>query len=271
MESACVETPQYQLRRRFIGGSDARIIMGNDEAALLRLWQEKRGEVEPEDLSGNLIVQLGVATEEPNRRWFELNTSQSVKDIQRRAVHPLIRWMAATIDGVVEATGAVFEAKFMLPWSFSEEGAVAKHMAQLQHNMRVIGAADAALSIIMGSGHWLGIKVAADPLYQQQERNFWRFGHHRRAPTPLFGRATPEVFQRRTPGPSSGVPMNSMPAASNARWRSTRVWERLGGIPSCCSSRSIVRLAIPVLSAATAADQRSAPRAALIWVPVITI
>ena len=47
-------------RRGFIGGSDARIIMGNDEAALLRLWREKRGEAEPQDLSGNLIVQLGV-------------------------------------------------------------------------------------------------------------------------------------------------------------------------------------------------------------------
>ena len=41
-------------RRSFIGGSDARIIMGDDEAALLRLWKEKRGEVEPEDLSGDL-------------------------------------------------------------------------------------------------------------------------------------------------------------------------------------------------------------------------
>jgi predicted phage-related endonuclease len=54
-------------RRYFIGGSDARIIMGDDEAALHRLWREKRGEVEPEDLSGNLIVQLGVATETLNR------------------------------------------------------------------------------------------------------------------------------------------------------------------------------------------------------------
>jgi predicted phage-related endonuclease len=44
-------------RRHFIGGSDARIIMGKDEAALLRLWREKRGEAEPEDLSGNFIVQ----------------------------------------------------------------------------------------------------------------------------------------------------------------------------------------------------------------------
>jgi len=53
----------YENRSFFIGGSDARIIMGSDEAALVRLWREKRGEAEPEDLSGNLIVQLGAATE----------------------------------------------------------------------------------------------------------------------------------------------------------------------------------------------------------------
>ena len=52
--------------------------MGDDEAALLRLWQEKRGEVEPEDLSGNLIVQLGLATEPLNRLWYERNTGQAL-------------------------------------------------------------------------------------------------------------------------------------------------------------------------------------------------
>ena len=57
----------HDRRRNFIGGSDARIIMGSDETALVRLWREKRGEVDPEDLSGNLIVQLGTATEELNR------------------------------------------------------------------------------------------------------------------------------------------------------------------------------------------------------------
>ena len=117
-------------RRDFIGGSDARIIMGDDEAALLRLWREKRGEVEPEDLSDNLIVQLGLATEELNRRWYEANTGQLITDVQLQVQHPTVRWMAATLDGRVEATGAVFEAKFMLPWSFSEEAATQKHMAQ---------------------------------------------------------------------------------------------------------------------------------------------
>jgi predicted phage-related endonuclease len=116
-------TANSLTRRPFIGGSDARVIMGGDEAALLRLWREKRGEAEPEDLSGNLIVQLGVATEELNRSWYERNTGQAITNVQRRIIHPVIKWMAATLDGTVDPTGAVFEAKFMLPWSFSEEAA----------------------------------------------------------------------------------------------------------------------------------------------------
>src|SRR3979411_977198 len=145
-------TKPYEDRRSFIGGSDARIIMGANEAALLRLWREKRGEAEPEDLSGNLIVQLGLVTEDLNRRWHEQNTGQAIKDVQRRVRHPVVRWMAATLDGLVEGTGAVFEAKFMLPWSFSEEGAAEKHMAQLQHNMLVEGTKKSVLSSITNGG-----------------------------------------------------------------------------------------------------------------------
>jgi predicted phage-related endonuclease len=165
-------------RRLFIGGSDARIIMGDDEAALVRLWREKRGEAEPEDLSANLIVQLGVATEALNRHWYERNTGRAITEVQRRIRHPVNRWMGATLDGMVESTGAVFEGKFMLPWSFSEEGAAEKHMAQLQHNMWVTNARMAALSIITGGGKWVEIEIPADALYQHllltAERKFWR-------------------------------------------------------------------------------------------------
>jgi hypothetical protein len=122
-------------RRSFLGGSDARIIMGDDEQALLRLWHEKRGEAEPEDLSDNLIVQLGTATEDLNRRWYERNTGQMIKHVQHRIQHPVHKWMAATLDGLVDPGDAVFEAKFMLPWTFSEEAAAEKHMAQLQHTI----------------------------------------------------------------------------------------------------------------------------------------
>jgi predicted phage-related endonuclease len=187
---------RLSTRRSFIGGSDARTIMGNNEEALLRLWREKRGEAEPLDFSDNLIVQLGAATESVNRHWFERTTGQAIKDVQSWVRHPVIRWMAATLDGIVEGTGAVFEAKFMLPWSFSEEAAAEKHMAQVQHNMWVTNATDAVLSIITGGGKWVEINISADPLYQHllltAEKKFWRYVQSGEPPR-LFGVEPPRA------------------------------------------------------------------------------
>jgi predicted phage-related endonuclease len=189
------KTRKVAARRYFIGGSDARIIMGADEGALLRLWREKRGEVEPEDLSANLIVQLGVATEDLNRRWYQTNTGQILTDVQRQIRHPALRWMAATLDGRLEPTGAVFEAKFMLPWAFSEEAATEKYMPQLQHNMWVAAARSAVLSVITGGGKWVEITTHADPLYQHlivtAERKFWRCVESGEPPR-LFGVEPPK-------------------------------------------------------------------------------
>src|SRR5215831_20781460 len=147
-------------RRTFIGGSDARVIMGNDEAALLGLWREKRGEAEPEDLSDNLIVQLGLVTEPLNRHWFQRNTGHVITQVQQRVQHSVIRWMVATLDGMVEQTGAVFDP-------------------QLQHNMWVMNAKASVLSVITGGGKWVEIAIPADPLYQHllltAEKKFWRY------------------------------------------------------------------------------------------------
>jgi len=176
-------------RRTFIGGSDARIIMGSDEAALIQLWREKRGEAEPEDLSGNLVVQLGAAREELNRCWYERNTRRRVTDVQRKVKHSAIPWMAATLDGVVEGVEAVFEAKFMLPWSFSEEAAAEKYMAQVQHNMWVTHLRTSVLSIITGGGKWVEITIPMDPLYLSvlvsAEKKFWRCVQYGEPPHPI--------------------------------------------------------------------------------------
>jgi predicted phage-related endonuclease len=182
-------------RRSFVGGSDARIIMGNDEGALLRLWHEKRGEAEPVNLSGNLIVQLGAVTEVLNRRWYETNTGQVIIDVQKHIRHAGLRWMGATLDGRLQGSDAVFEAKFMLPWSFSEEAAVQKYMPQLQHNMWVVAARSAVLSVITGGGKWVEIKTHADPLYQHlivtAERKFWHCVESGEPPA-LFGVEPPK-------------------------------------------------------------------------------
>jgi hypothetical protein len=114
--------------------------------------------------------------------------------VQQRVQHPVIRWMAATLDGMVEQTGAVFEAKFMLPWSFSEEVAAEKYMPQVQHNMWVMNAKAAVLSIITGGGKWVEIAIPADSLYQHllltAEKKFWRCVEDGELPR-LFGLEPP--------------------------------------------------------------------------------
>jgi predicted phage-related endonuclease len=176
-------------RRHFIGGSDARIIMGKDEKALARLWKEKRGEGAPVDLSRELIVQLGLVTEDLNRRWYEGSSGNRVSHVQRHVVHGTIPWMAATLDGLVKETGAVFEAKFMLPWSFSEEAAGEKHMAQLQQNMLVANTKTSVLSIITGGGKWVELAIEADPIYQTvliaAEKAFWQAVKSGESPIPF--------------------------------------------------------------------------------------
>ncbi|MGL9621347.1 YqaJ viral recombinase family protein [Bradyrhizobium sp. U531] len=168
----------WTSRSEYIGGSDARIIMGDDHDRLLRLWREKRGEALPQDLSNDLIVQLGSITEDLNRTWYERTSGHTVEDVQRKVRHPIHKWMGATLDGRVQQTGAIYEAKFMLPWNFTEEAAAEKHMAQLQHNMWVTAARSAVLSIITGGGKWVEITIHADPLYQHllltAEKKFWR-------------------------------------------------------------------------------------------------
>jgi len=124
------------------------------------------------------VTRRKIGIEILNRHWFEKNTGHVVTEVQRQVFHAVHRWMAATLDGRVEATGAVFEAKFMLPWNFSEGAAAEKHMAQLQHNMWVIASRTAVLSIITGGGKWVEMTIPADPLYQHllltAERKFWR-------------------------------------------------------------------------------------------------
>jgi predicted phage-related endonuclease len=133
-------------------------------------------------------------TEPLNRHWFERNTGHVITEVQRQVQHPVIRWMAATLDGMVEETGAVFEAKFMLPWSFSEAIAAEKYMPQLQHNMWVINARAAVLSVITGGGKWVEISMPSDPLYQHllltAEKKFWRCVENGEPPR-LFGLEPP--------------------------------------------------------------------------------
>ena len=161
----------------------------------MQLWREKRGEVELKDLSATSSSSSAVATEDLNRRWYEANTGQVITDVQRAVRHPIIRWMAATLDGRVQGSEAVFEAKFMLPWSFSEEAAArrihAAAAAQYVGRCREVSGA-------LGVHWWRQMGRDQDPRRSAPpapivtaERKFWRCVESGEPPT-LFGVEPPK-------------------------------------------------------------------------------
>lgn len=170
-------TAEQKLKRRDgIGGSDANIIMGGDQAAILHLWEIKTGQAEDEDLSRVLPVQMGLWTEPLNRHWYTLTTGHEVTRVGEQVADFDLDWMRCTLDGVVDAEAAIFEAKHVNAFAKIEEVAQ-KYMPQLHHNMRVCGLHKAALSVFMGTLKYEHFLIEADPFYTDTlidaEMKFW--------------------------------------------------------------------------------------------------
>jgi predicted phage-related endonuclease len=163
-------------RRSFIGGSDANVILSGNAEKILRLWREKRGEAGPEDLSSSLPVMLGCWTEMFNRQWFERLSGERVTSPGRRFTCSKYGWRRCTVDGVVESSGAIWEAKHTSAFAKVDE-VLERYMPQLQHNMAVAGAESAVLSVIFGNHKFEIVEVASDWLYQlellEAEEQFW--------------------------------------------------------------------------------------------------
>ena len=172
-----VSDENIAARRQGIGGSDANVILGGVADRIRRLWREKRGEAEPEDLSQVLPVVLGCWTEPFNRQWFERLSGEKVTALGQCFISPCHPWRRCTPDGVVERSGAIWEAKHTNAFARSEE-VLERYMPQLQHNMAVAGTDRAVLSVIFGNHKYEMIEIASDWLYQAElleaEQHFWR-------------------------------------------------------------------------------------------------
>jgi putative phage-type endonuclease len=169
------KTPEWHAERATgIGASDAGKIMSGDWHAL---WLEKTGRYEPEDLSGNLAVQMGSFTEPLNIFWFERATGNLIHDNSVSFTHPIHTFMRATLDGRTMFPDAVFEAKHVSAFAKDDE-IVTRYYPQLQHQMFVTSLPSAFLSVFFGNSKYAYFEVAADPEYQADLvtrcAEFWR-------------------------------------------------------------------------------------------------
>ena len=147
----------------------------------------------PATSSSNLVLLLRTSIGDgtrPKRARSSL-TSRPISDIRG-----FDGW-GQPLMAVSKVPARCSKSKFMLPWSFSEEAAAEKYMPQLQHNMWVVAARTAVLSVITGGGKWVEIKTHADPIYQHlivtAERKFWRCVESGEPPT-LFGVEPPKPW-----------------------------------------------------------------------------
>jgi predicted phage-related endonuclease len=186
-------------RLKYIGGSDANILMSGDDEKIYRLWQVKTGAAEDEDLAWVLPVQMGVATEELNLRWFEHATGS---EVSRRGEHVVLRdhpFIACTLDGFLRDLGDVVECKHVNAFTnFDEQRA--KYWPQLHHAMAVTGASGAWLSVFLGTLKHEYERIECDNGYLAElldrEMAFWKCVETRTPPpgfSPVGAPAAPAV------------------------------------------------------------------------------
>lgn len=200
LDNLGLSSADIAIRKDFIGGSDANVIMGGSPDKLIRLWREKRGEAHGEDLSDVLAVQMGSFTEPFNAAWFEKQTGKVVDERGVAVIHPTIKYMRATLDGEVsdpftEECEGIFEAKHCGTRSTDAE-IFARYVPQLTHNCLCAGRRHAFLSVFKGNGDWVMFEYELDDAYAARlidaEASFWECVRTGSPPAPLPPEPTPK-------------------------------------------------------------------------------
>lgn len=141
---------QIAARMGKLGGSDMKPLMDGDALAIDKLWREKTGQSIPDDLEDVWPVQLGVATEPLNVRWFERKQRMHISRIGDVVSHVRYDWAVCTLDGWVDDLQCPLECKHV-GGREPIEVIIDRYQPQMQWQCEVTGADQCALSVIMGT------------------------------------------------------------------------------------------------------------------------
>ena len=189
-------------RKNWLGGSDFTRLMSGDDNVVMALWEEKRGEREPEDLSGVLRVQMGSFTEPLNLDWFELQTGRVVVGEQEQCFSTDLDFVRVTLDGRTTAEdgrAATIQAKHVNAF-LKIEDVVAKYQPQVQIEMHCAKVSRAILSVFIGTMKYEAVEIEADPAYQADllmaSEHFWECVKSGEPPVaPKIKAPRPEAFR----------------------------------------------------------------------------
>ena len=172
-----------KIRPTGIGGTDSNKLVHGE--TWLDLYNEKLGHTEPVDLSDVLPVQMGIHTEDLNRRWFMKHNQCYVTEEQTLWYNDYIY---GTVDGIVHDSDdekgkpfAVFEAKHTHAFNLSEKKQVEfvnKYYPQVQHYLLVTKYPKAFLSVFFGNMEYRSIEINQDKKFQamllKAHKVFWK-------------------------------------------------------------------------------------------------
>ena len=169
-----------KLRNIGIGGSDASIIAGlNRWKSPFKLWQEKTGQVEPEDLSDNEYVYWGTVLEQAVADRFTELTGLKVKKCGtlQSLDYP---FMLANVDRLVVGENAGLECKTANGFKAKEwegDNVPDSYYLQCQHYMAVTGCEKWYIACLIGGNHfvWKEIPRNEDDITAliEAEKAFW--------------------------------------------------------------------------------------------------
>jgi putative phage-type endonuclease len=190
----------HEARRKGIGGSDANTIMAGDPERIYRLWQEKLGQIEPEDLSWVLPVQMGSVTENLNAAFYSHTTGREITARNSPCGSMSHPYMRCELDGstvTLDGKPAIWEAKHVNAFSNIEEVAQ-RYMAQLHHNMFCSEVRYSVLSVFIGTQKHEILEVALDEGYMmtllEAEKRFWEAVEGKFPPSGFVPQTAPVPF-----------------------------------------------------------------------------
>lgn len=171
-------------RRTGIGGSDVAAILGLSRYATpLSVYQEKRGEIEPQ--ADNDAMRWGRYLEPVVRQAYADETGNEVRVIDQIVRHPIYEHMIANLDGfVIPEAGPrrVFEAKTARTadgWGEPGSDQIPQpYLLQVQHYMAVTGFIVADVAVLIGGSDFRLYEVPEDRELQEMlvgaEHDFWQ-------------------------------------------------------------------------------------------------
>ena len=176
---------QLEQRRKKLNASEMKRVMDGD---WYDLYLEKVGEAEPEDLSDNFAVQLGVITEGLNLEW--LNKEYPDLLVQYNTTGPAslqcnFKFISATPDGYcwIDGKKAVVDAKHTHPFSGDEYGSAEERVIetykwQMMTQMFCTDTRTSVISPIYGNhfGNYIVINWNEDMVSDMlaQASRFWK-------------------------------------------------------------------------------------------------